>query len=589
MHVPARRLSFISLLLVAVVSAASQKPKCPWELCVPEIRMLPYYHGLEFPIWAVNMGPAGGLAQHGGIHSFAYTAETVAGRDGVEVVEVSNLRFKESPGWDMPEWLEERLQIARDYADRSKYWITRPISERGKPIRGSKVETTFGITWSEYSRKDIEGKPQSAIYNDPKIRLPEEKTLRRTVKRHYVSNDRPDPEDRGLAIEFRAVSKDPHSTPDSLRDEGMAQMIQGILERTKEYPELYDEPIVTCYADEGHKSLYEHWFKMKMQRETTPPEDPAYIHDKNGTANKKIPWWYIEVTPRMLEEVLQKRLKGGRSVSNFNLPHDFRLPDGRTATAPPKSPLGFDSEGNVTLATFQSRTELAKGIVASAGSTAFWHDQNLVRLTSIAEPYHFTHGLIEAVAPAGSTLEWDSPYVEAWLASQEDNVYYSPNLNYWEKPVLLTPEMWAFTISHLRAEASARARKIVPSKDESEPEFVEEMNRQARLLRKESGPPKVFRLVSDPSHPIRVNLHSIEATRVEVSRRDSLFRLAKDTSLGAGIVAKKGTDVQFESTPDGMQWAVLCLAKDVTIGSKVYRKDSVLVRMGSEIVEYPAK
>lgn len=560
------------------------------EVFVPQIHPVPLMGGLEAPAWAVDYIENDTRGRVGGIESYYYVRETVPGHRGDEVVEISNERFKTAEGWaDLSggEWLNERLEIARspEYHDRTESYITRPhqvltepLPQPGRPIRGSKIESTYAITWGEYTHSDIAGKTDAEIVNNKRFRLPEEKTLQKPVHRYLDSHG------HGIAAEIRAVSKDLKTTPGWLRDDGLFDMTLKVLALSKKYPELYDKPWVTFYADVPHRELYENWIKAAIQEETTPEFRPLHVINKNGEPQLDRDWWYMELSPKTLEEVLISRAKRGRTLSNLNLPHPFKLPNGQQAIAEKGAPIAFDLKGNPTLATFRDRTKLESDIVASPKSNAYWVDQQLVRVSSIAEPYTLKRGLIEATAPAGSTLEWNSPYIRA-LKTQA----YEPNIGDLTRPFALPPGLWEneTTVTPQIAHKLA-SRRLHPMHEwYYDSTFVAEKNNQARLIReKRWGTPELTRMVStDPSKPIIVSGLNFEVTQLEISPNTYVFRMAKNTPLQDGLSAAKGTDVQFENSSEGLEWSRVCLAKDTTYEGKHYKKGAVLVRLNGEVRE----
>ena len=572
------RHSFLALLLLLSTGASATTPQseidcvgkaveqvaAPEEITTPEIELTPD----KAPAWSYRtFKNYDNATLERGQANYSFRAETISGEHGEEVVEVSNERFKNAPGWgQLQEWLLERLAIARDYADRSRYWITRPWTDKNikKPLRKSKVETTYGMTWSEYTREDIEGKSPEEIYGNPKLRLPEEKTLQLPVKRYFDSTG------KGIAIEFRAVSKDPHTTPNWLRDEGLNQMIVGIIDAVKKYPELYDKPIVTCYADELHRGLYEHWMKMKVQTETTPLDKPAFIHDKNGQPDRRVAWHYIEVSPRDLEKVLIERSRGARTLLGLNLPYPFKLPDGREVMAAPKARISFDLNENVTQATLEKPTELENGIIAEKGATAFWADRHLVRVSAIQGPYPLDLKNAKVVAPSGATLEWDHPLLLEWRGEhprpQERGYFLQPDFD--SDPLENT-----MTGTHELYKKMSEETERLGIQDKNSEEF----KRRLLDIRGSSIQPKITRVVGSSEHPVLLPELGIQATEVAEQWNGLRVRLAKDYVTDDGLKAAAGSDLVPSRQGDKWVWNRIALSEDCVLNGIPFKKGTLLV------------
>lgn len=563
------------------------------SLSVPTAEGLPLHEGVELPEWQVRrLEPIPAHAQQGGFQSNQYALEEVSPKQGGSVVEVSNRRFATVPVWkDLVEWIQERLAIAKskEYRGRSRYWISRPVSELGKPIRGSKIETTYAITWGKFSRSDIEGVPPDQICDNLKFRLPEEKTLRRPVTRYF------DKKGRGIAFEFRAVSKDPETTPAWLRDEGLTQMIRGILEECKKFPELYNKPIVTCYADGPHRALYEHWLGMKLQSETTPENDPAYIHDQHGKEIRTPPWWFIQVSPEQLEKVLVERNRLGGRMGGLNRSPLFAIPGRRRARASTDAPLSFDSNNQVTSAKLQNQTKLEPGIVAAKGATAFWVDQNLVRVSATAAPYTFRRDALDIAVPRGATLEWDSPHLRAWLSGSEpDRIYFEPNFEGAIRNFPYGSDEWEGFLSRMTAYAkrTVLAERGSPPLQSEHPQeyqsYLAELNKKGAEYRKLQGKPRLARVLSNSFRPIFLKNLNLHAFQVEFAGDTLTARLTQNERLPDGILAAAGTDLELQPTTTGVTWIRVALAEDITIGKNKFKKGTVLVRAGSHIAAYTA-
>jgi hypothetical protein len=566
------------------------------QLMVPQIRFAPYHDDMEYPIWAVSMSPDQEFAQNGGYDSFNYAVERVSEADEPEVVAIATERFKTAPGWEvLHDWLNERNKIASapEYIGRKKTWMSRPRSEWGKPIHGSKVETTGGIVWGEFSALEVEGKSGESIYGNLKFRLPEEKTLKLGVTR-YIDPDT----GKGIAIELRALSKDPLSTPAWLRDEQMNRMIMDTLEVAKKYPKLYDKPIVSFYADPWHLEKYvgtekkPGWLRANIQEETTPRAHPVFLEGADGKPLKDPPFWVCEVSPKTLEQVLMDRLKAGRTVGQFNLPHPFRLPSGEEAVALEGTTLAFDSEGSPTFATLRDRTRLAAGIYAAPSSNAWWVDQHLVHVDRISDPYILRHDGFDAHAPVGATLEWNSPYLLSRLRASWDDVLYRPNIGDFTLPYVGLPDEWNTEHELMRSSAERAAGRNGIKVAPKEKGFANELNRQARDYRRKTwGDPELTRIVSHEENPIFISGLDFEVAKLEISGDTVVFRMAKDAplprevELGDGLVATEGTDLELERTPHGWKWTRICLRNDAVVHGIHYRRGAVLVEIHGRVSE----
>ena len=323
--------------------------------------------------------------------------EELSGERGPEVVSVAKPRFERNRWVKFQNWMEERGSIAADpeFARRSAYFITR-TRENQVTLDTSTVPSTIGVTWATFDRADIEDKSSQDILKDHSKVLPEEETFGLTVTRYLDSNG------HGIVLEYRTNSKEAKNCPQGVSEDALIGMITIGMKLLINYPEFYDKPVITAYADEEHYRLYRRQFNMDVQTETTPWDKPVIIKNEAG---EELKWWIIQTTPRKWEALLFN-LKGYRVIRGLNQPHPFRLPDGTEVFAAPKKMIAFDSNNHVTNATPNVETEIAPGIFSDPEYEVEWIDQKLSSVY-ISRPYRATLGGLAYEFPSGTWLTFD--------------------------------------------------------------------------------------------------------------------------------------------------------------------------------------
>lgn len=294
-----------------------------------------------------------------------YRLESLEGDRGTEVTKVADPRFERNKWAKFKKWMASRSQIAKDYADRSIYRVITTVHP-GSTLDAAQTPATVGLTYSKFTRAEIEGKTEAELLKDKKFVLPEEDTLNRLVTRYFDSSG------RGIAIEIRVNSKE-RGSQKAIGNEMLVEMVRMTMPYLKDYPELFDMPIITAYADEEHYRLYRSTLNMDIQTETTPLVKPITIENEN---HEKLNWWVIETTPRKWEAILFK-LKGPRFLKNLNQPHPFELWNGKKSFAAEHSDVFFDKAGHIMEAQLALESEVAPGVFGAVGAQVRWRNREI--------------------------------------------------------------------------------------------------------------------------------------------------------------------------------------------------------------------
>jgi hypothetical protein len=456
--------------------------------------------------------------------------------DGRALVDIANPRYERNPLWkESRNWMDERYAIVDAYADRSEGFATATHGPY-KKLTEETAPTTFAFTWAEFTREQVEGRNLKDLVEEHKYELPVEKTLssdklKRTIKKPLTRYF--DSRGRGILIECRINSKG-ELAPDGAAQLSLIRSVQAILYRLKDYPELYDKPIITAYADKLHRRLYKQQYGMEVQEETTPLDEPAITVTSEG---KEIPWWVIQGTPRQWEALLFK-LTGQHLIKGLNQPHPFKLWNGETASASPHSIISFDNDNHATHATLNAEAEIAPGIFAGPGVEVWWHNQKLHQVNATSRPttLHIDGtGTIEI--PAGAKLKFDPDASDERDAYGELRIDEDPN----------------WTLFHMK-----NALKIEPSE-----------------------------IIESEARPIKIHIPgiSLEASGLALNQTASTIdaHLTAPADLGEGIVGAPGHPLIIRNEQGQWNWVEITLDADVTIHGVQYKKGSHLIQKDHEI------
>jgi len=350
------RRGILFLAFVATLAAYG----APARLAVPSVSTPNFFDGP--PASALPLLPDG--TQEGFLNESPYSGETVEGRDCGKVFQIiatANEAFRRL-SWP-PSFIAGRQKVAKDYARRSNYYRIRSLDKSG--WKTDITHTTIGETHARFRRSTIEAMTPQELLAHRRFLIPMEETLQTLVTRYYDSKG------RGIVLEFRANSKR-KGTPDNIRKQMLVKEIQLAMEAVRDYPELYEKPIIYTYADEAHRRLYRA-YGFEVQEKLTPLDKPIVMVDSK--TGKKTNWWVLAVTPKRLEANLFE-LTGARTITGLNQPHPVTLPNGRTAFAAPGSTIDIDANAITTGFVPTEDLEIAPGLSAAAGSTVRWnHDE----------------------------------------------------------------------------------------------------------------------------------------------------------------------------------------------------------------------
>lgn len=299
---------------------------------------------------------------------FAVSSENL--KTALRVTDAATEQFKRRQ-WP-PEFLSNRSAIVANYLPWSEYVV---VYKRGVPFKEG-VQGTLVVTGVPYSEKDHFA-----------LRLPEEETLGIELNRPLGSSG------KGMIFEFRTFS---------LLRETNVQVFPFILERAsrvifeklRDFPELYDEPIIHTYADRAGILLYGPMgFKLTEQ---TPKDRPI---EKYG-----VKWWAMAITPRQLEKlILELRIPDETTYrsedpryswipthptySGFNQALPAPLPGAPHAMAAPGTHMAMDENGKVASTILAEDTKFDSGIVAAKGAHVVQFHGFVVLMSAIAENY----------------------------------------------------------------------------------------------------------------------------------------------------------------------------------------------------------
>jgi len=346
----------------------------------------------RFPVPAYLLYTADYL-EAGVLNHTPYVATKSDGARGPEVARISGERYSRRP-WSNG-FVDSRVKIAVDYADRSFYY------EIASDQSHERSDTTIGVTYSSFTQADFEARSVTAILQKPpeqltaedrRFLLPQEESLGVAVTRYY------DKSGRGIILEFRSNSKEKGS-PKLFGDQMLVEEIRMAFEIVKDYPDLYDQPIIYTYGDEVSLKMY-HALGFEVQTHITPLDQPI---EKDGTK-----WWVIAVTPKRFEANLFKIRYGifGHNIDGVNQPFPLHLVDGRIVTAAAHTNISFDRDGHVTELTLDHDAEVAPDVWASAGSRVHWLDGKIDYVQKTAKSLMANVAGPSFEIPAGSEVKF---------------------------------------------------------------------------------------------------------------------------------------------------------------------------------------
>ncbi len=335
------------------------------------------------------------------------------GWEGDDVIAVANKRYERC--WSC-EFIGSR-RISSDYDSRSAYYqvsqamhTQRYLGARQGLARGSEPEATIGATWSHFTREQIEAANIPSILAKPRehgltsadrmFLLPEEETLRRPITRYYDSRG------RGIVIELRTNSK-VRGAPAHIAKQIRIWQIRTVLEQLRDYPELFDKPIIKAYADPAHLRLYRQ-DGFAIETETTPEGDPVVLPAEYDSYQTQ--WWAIMITPRELEKSLFKlNAEVEHTVIDVNQPFPFTLANGKTVRARPHSYVYIDEHGRPTSLDLNETTEVAPNIFALGETTVRWQNGGLTSVAHVERPFTLHAPGEDVQVPIGASVEFPRP------------------------------------------------------------------------------------------------------------------------------------------------------------------------------------
>ena len=217
----------------------------------------------------------------------------------------------------------------------------------------------IGLTYAQSSQKEFNALSEAELISNPKLKnllLPMESTLKKVVPRHFDSRG------KSVAVELRSYAKDPDIDMASARRLKMklrADMVSLTLAAVRDYPELYDQPIIWAYGDKESLRMYGPDFGFEVATDLTPLDHPIHYGG--------VDWYFIAVTPRRFEQNLFK-LKGARWISGVNQEHPVQTALGKKAFAASRSDIYIGDDGKVIRFIPAGDFEIAPGLIAAKGS-----------------------------------------------------------------------------------------------------------------------------------------------------------------------------------------------------------------------------
>lgn len=313
--------------------------------------------------------------------------------DQLELVRFANKKFLRR-GWSLS-FIKDREKVAQDFSDRSLYIkvyshamlenVKQNLLQDPRPeLYGPGVLSgTIGMTYATTTRAEIESmNPTQLLSSSDKI-IPMERTLNVALPRYY------DSQGRSAIVELRTFSKDEKSV-DDVRKVLVSKGIAMTLAAIRNYPGLYDQPIIYTYGDKASVRLYRA-LGFHIDEKVTPLSTPI---EHEGSK-----WWCLAITPRELEKNILK-LEGPRSVFGLNQPHPIVMPNGRTALAAPRTYFDIQADGKSTVFTVNEDTEISPGLKAASGSEVQFKRGKISAIERLAAPF--------GVLPAGSSVGFDT-------------------------------------------------------------------------------------------------------------------------------------------------------------------------------------
>lgn len=204
------------------------------------------------------------------------------------------------------DFLSSREEIAKEFFDRSIYIKVEEVP-RGDASHGltwrhdfvqeeKKLRGTLGLTYATSQKNVFGGMTNEKLLSRIDLLLGMEKTLQKPVIRYF------DSQGRSIIVELRTFAKDSASVElvrDVLISDGIAMTFAVI----KNYPELYDQPIIYTYGDELSRRFYGK-LGFKVQEHLTPLNSPIHTDAVDAKTGKLVNWWVLAITPKDLEKNL---------------------------------------------------------------------------------------------------------------------------------------------------------------------------------------------------------------------------------------------------------------------------------------------
>jgi hypothetical protein len=307
--------------------------------------------------------------------------EIIEGTDCSKVLQVISFadRLFAILGWPQS-FIDGRFPIAQIFADRSSYYRIGYYEFLDGKIQIRETYATIGETHSYFSLADIEALGPERLLKHRKWLLPMEDTHKKLVTRYYDSRG------RGVILEFRTKAGTKEVVPwlrDNIRNQILFEEVRMAIDVVREYPELYEKPVIYTYADEKHVRLYR-LLGFEIQTDLTPVHQPIWMKDDETGA--VIRWWYLAVTPKRFEANLFS-LRGGRVLEGLNQPHPVKISNGTSFFAAAHTLVGFDPFNRVTAAQPTEEVELETGLFVAAGTRVRWDMGFVMWIKEISRPY----------------------------------------------------------------------------------------------------------------------------------------------------------------------------------------------------------
>jgi len=311
-----------------------------------------------------------------------------------KVIDFANAQFENRRENWPPEFLAERSQIAKKYSKRSKYIVVRKGNVAGKSKKDP-VVGTLGITYATYDAEDL---AENKLNNLALDLIPVEETL------GLDPLPRPlDSTGKGIIFELRTYAKDKISGQTAF-----PKLLQGafnlVFRKIKDFPELYDKPILYLYADDLSVRFYTH-FGFHVNEEIAP-----VIHDG-------VSWRVMSASPKDIEAVSGK-LSGFRFFENLNQPYVAISPNGKPFRISPHTSFAIDENNVAMKATTMDELEIMPGIFAAENSQFIWRgsvhwsigapgseEKNQIsgaRIDKLSRPVKMD--ALDTMIPAGATI-----------------------------------------------------------------------------------------------------------------------------------------------------------------------------------------